>query len=195
MGRPGILKRPQINVGPLNVLIESLHDLHLQVGRPSLSKISAKSGKKTDDGYLGTSTISYVMSEPRLPDSHKMQRLVAVLVEFAPAGSMNLDETTMRFIERWKTAAKAEADPLPSPRVQDLLKTGTAYLRLAEQYQRAERMAGRVFVERTIANQWTYVADLSAPLLGDEHPVTAEARARANMAVAADQCPASPASK
>ena len=51
MGRPGILKRPQINVGPLNVLIESLHDLHLQVGRPSLSKISAKSGKKTDDGY------------------------------------------------------------------------------------------------------------------------------------------------
>ncbi|THA77827.1 hypothetical protein [Streptomyces sp. A0592] len=180
MGRPGILKKPQIDAGPLKVLIESLHDLHLQVGRPSLSKISTKSGKKTDDGYLGTSTISYVMSEPRLPDSHTMQRLVAVLVEFAPAGSMNLDETTVRFIERWKAAAKAEADPPPSPRVQDLLKTGHAYLRLAEQYQRAERMAGRVLSERTVANEWAYVAELSAPLLGDEHPVTVGARERAS---------------
>ncbi|MFH8894374.1 hypothetical protein [Streptomyces sp. NPDC017949] len=121
MGRPGILKKPQINAGPLNVLIESLHELHLQVGRPSLSKISTKSKEKVIGGYLSTSTISYVMSEPRLPDSHTMQRLVAVLVEFAPAGSMNLDQTTMRFIELWKKAAKAEADPPPNPRVQDLL--------------------------------------------------------------------------
>ncbi|MGW0821907.1 hypothetical protein [Streptomyces sp. NPDC002845] len=153
--------------------------MHLQVGRPSLSKISAKSGKKTDDGYLGTSTISYVMSESRLPDSHTMQRLVAVLVEFAPAGSMDLDKTTMRFIDLWHVAAKAEADPPLSPRVQELLKTGNAYLRLAEQYRKVERMAGRVFSQRTIANEWAYVAELSAPLLGDGHPVTVEARERA----------------
>ncbi|MFD9816596.1 hypothetical protein [Streptomyces sp. NPDC059080] len=178
MGRPGILKKPQLDVGPLKALIDSLHELHLQVGRPSLSKISAKSGKKTDDGYLSTSTISYVMSEPRLPDSHTMQRLVAVLVEFAPAGSMKLDETTMRFIERWKAAAKAQDAPPPSLRAQKLLKTGNAYLRLAEQYQRAERMTDRAYSEHTIANQWAYVAELSAPLLGDEHPVTVEARER-----------------
>ncbi|MEV7669635.1 hypothetical protein [Streptomyces albidoflavus] len=179
MGRPGILKRPQIDVGPLKILIDSLHDLHLEVGRPSLSKISAKSGRKTDGGYLSTSTISYVMSEPRLPDSHTMQRLVAVLVEFAPTGTMELDKTIMRFIGLWQAAAKAQGNPPPSPRVQDLLERGNAYLRLASQYQRAERMAGRVFSQSTIANEWAYVAKLSAPLLGDGHPVTVEARERA----------------
>ncbi|MFH8894697.1 hypothetical protein [Streptomyces sp. NPDC017949] len=41
-------------------------------------------------------------------------------------------------------------------------------------------MAGRVLSERTVANEWAYVAELSAPLLGDEHPVTVEARERAS---------------
>jgi hypothetical protein len=179
MGRPGRLKKPQIDVGPLKYLIDNLHDLHLQVGLPSISKISAKSGRQTDDGYLSKSTISYVMTEPRLPNSHTMQRLVALLLEFAPAGSMDLDKTTMRFIDLWKAAAKAEADPPPSLRVQELLKTGNAYLRLAQQYQKAERMAGRVFSPRAVADEWAYVAELSAQLLGDGHPATIEARERA----------------
>lgn len=179
MGRPGHLAKPQIDVGPLKDLIDNLHDLHLKVGLPSLSKISAKSGKRTDDGYLSTSTISYVMTEPRLPNSHTMQRLVALLVEFAPAGSMDLDKTVIRFIDLWTVAARAETDPPPSLRVQELLRTGNAYLRLAEQYQKVERMAGRVFSQRTIANEWAYVAELGAPLLGDGHPVTVEARERA----------------
>jgi hypothetical protein len=168
-----------MDVGPLKVLIDSLHDLHLQVGRPSLSRISEASGKRTDDGYLAVSTISYVMSHARLPDSRTMQRLVAVLVEFAPASSMDLDKTTMTFIELWKAAATAEADPPPSPRVQDLLRTGNAYLRLAEQYQKVERMAGRVFSKRIIADEWAYTAELSAQLLGDEHPTTVAAREHA----------------
>lgn len=171
---------PQIDAGPLKALIESLHDLHLQAGRPSLSKISVKSGKKTDDGYLGTSTISYVMSEPRLPDSHTMQRLVAVLVEFAPASARDLDKTVMRFVDLWKAAAKAETDPPPSPRVLELMKTGNAYLRLAAQYQKAENMAARGWSSKnTIANEWAYAAELCDQLLDDDHPATVEARERA----------------
>ncbi|MET9676445.1 hypothetical protein ABZY68_25620 [Streptomyces sp. NPDC006482] len=178
MGRPGILKKPQIDVGPLKVLNDSLHELHLQVGRPSLPKISEKSGKQTD-GYLATTTIKYVMSEPRLPNFQIMQRLVAVLVEFAPAGLMDLDETTKGFIEKWQAAAKAEDNPPPNPHVQELRDTGNAYLKLADAYQRAWRMAGSVFSERTVANEWAYVAELSAELLGDNHPATVEARERA----------------
>ncbi|MFD0367629.1 hypothetical protein [Streptomyces sp. NPDC127114] len=161
-------------------LLESLHRLHLNVGRPSVSEISEKSGKPTDgDGYLGRSTISYVMSTPRLPNFRKMQRLVAVLVEFEPTGSMDLDLTITEFSNLWKAAARAEDSPPPSRRVQELRQTANAYLRLADQYQRAEHMGGRVISQRTIADEWAYVAELSAPLLGDDHPVTVEARERA----------------
>ncbi|MEU1307226.1 hypothetical protein [Streptomyces shenzhenensis] len=40
-------------------------------------------------------------------------------------------------------------------------------------------MAGPVLSQRTIANEWAYVAELSAQLLGDGHPATVEARERA----------------
>jgi hypothetical protein len=182
MGRPGVLRKPQIDVGPLRDLIYSLHDLHLSVGRPSLSKISKISGEpdKEGSGYLSTSTMSYVLSEPRLPDSETMQRLIALLVEFAPAGrKLNLDETTRRFLDLWEKAARAEAHPPPSPRVQELRKTGNAHLHLADEYQKAERMEKTVFSKNTVANQWDYIARLAGELLGEDHPDAVEARERA----------------
>ncbi|MER5985773.1 hypothetical protein [Streptomyces sp. NPDC001787] len=180
MGRPGILKKPQIDVGPLRNLIYGLHDLHMTVGRPSLSKISQSSGTPEDPGYLSTSTMSYVLSEPRLPDSETMQRLIALLVELAPTGRrMDLDETTRRFLDLWEKAARAEADPPPSPRVQALRKTGNAYLRLADEYQRAEILEQTVFSKNTVANQWDYIARLVGELLGEDHPDAVEARERA----------------
>ncbi|WP_019075628.1 hypothetical protein [Streptomyces hokutonensis] len=182
MGRPGILKKPQIDVGPLRDLIYGLHDLHMSVGRPSLSKISKSSGTTTESGYLSTSTMSYVLSEPRLPDSETMQRLIALLVELAPTGrKMDLDETTRRFLDLWEKAARAEAAPPPSPRVQALRKTGNAYLHLADEYQKAERMEKTVFSKNTVANQWDYIARLIGELLGEDHPDAVEARERARI--------------
>ncbi|MFE7580787.1 hypothetical protein ACFU5Y_04370 [Streptomyces gardneri] len=182
MGRPGILKKPQIDVGPLRNLIYGLHDLHMSVGRPSLSKISRLSGQPNEEGsgYLSTSTMSYVLSEPRLPESETMQRLIALLVELAPTGrKMDLDETTRRFLDLWEKAARAEADPPPSPRVQELRKTGNAYLHLADEYQRAENFEKTVFSKNTVANQWDYIARLVGELLGEDHPDAVEARERA----------------
>ncbi|MFE0732033.1 hypothetical protein ACFW2X_28055 [Streptomyces antibioticus] len=167
-------------MGPLRDLIYGLHDLHMSVGRPSLSKISKSSGTTTEPGYLSTSTMSYVLSEPRLPNSETMQRLIALLVELAPTGrKMDLDETTRRFLDLWEKAARAEDAPPPSLRVQALKKTGDAYLHLAEEYQKAERMEKTVFSKNTVANQWDYIAMLAGELLGEDHPDAVEARERA----------------
>lgn len=119
--------------------MDSLHELHLDAGLPSLAKNAKKSKEINSD--LSKSTISYLMSEPRLPDFDGMQKLVAVLVQLPPVSKpMNLDTTLPRFIALWKEAAKAEHSPPPSSRVQELTKTGNAYLKVAAAYQRAEKM-------------------------------------------------------
>ncbi|MFE2937169.1 hypothetical protein [Streptomyces sp. NPDC059278] len=184
MGRPGVLKKPQLDRGPLKTLMDSLHELHLDVGRPSLTKIAEKS--KETDRDLSRSTIAYLMSEPRLPDFDGMQKLVAVLVELPPVSRpMNLDTTLTRFIALWKQAAKAENSPPPSPLVQELTKTGNAYLKVAAAYQRAETMEANAVSADMVANEWEYVAERSDELLGEGHPVAAEARERADSKQAA----------
>ncbi|MFD4224699.1 hypothetical protein [Streptomyces griseus] len=129
---------------------------------------------------MSTSTMSYVLSEPRLPDSKTMQRLIALLVELAPTGrKMDLEETTGRFLDLWEKAARAEADPLPSLRVQEFKKTGNAYLHLADEYQKAEIWEKTLFSKNNVANQWEYVARLASELLPEDHPVVVEARKHA----------------
>lgn len=180
MGRPGILKKPQIDAGPLRDLIYGLHDLHVWVGRPSLSKLSRTSGTPRDPGYLSTSTMSYVLSEPRLPDCETMQRLVALLVELTPTGrKADLDKTSGKFVDLWEKAARAEAEPPPSPRVQALRKTGNACLKLADEYQKAEILEKGAASARVLTYQWDYIARLAGELLGEDHPDAAEARKRA----------------
>lgn len=177
MGKPGFLKKPRFDRGgqqeELFQLFEDLHGLHLNVGLPSLAKIA-----QATEGRLSKSTIGNVMSEPRLPDLGNLREVVAALVKVSPF-PLDLDDSVMIFVNRWRAAAAKQAAPPSSPRVQKLLDTANAYLKLAQEYAKAEAMESTVHTPRIRALQWDHVADLSFEVLGPDHPISREAWGRA----------------
>lgn len=178
MGKPGVVTKPQMprgpRYGPLHHLFEQLHDLHLTAGRPSLDKIAKQTGS------LSKSTVSYVMSQPQVPNCDNLRAVVAALVELSPPPRSDMDTAIANFVIWWTKAAKAETAPPPSPRVQELVDIANGYLDLGREYQKAENMEANVISPRNHAFQWEHIAELSSRLRGQDHPGTVEARERAN---------------
>lgn len=193
MGRPGVVTKPQIprgpRYGPLHHLFKDLHDLHLSAGWPSLAKIA-----KGTSG-LSKSTVSYVLSQPRLPDLDNLRAVVAALVELMPPPGYDMDETITHFVDRWTKAATAEASPPPSPRVEALVDTANGYLDLARAYSKAERLEEEPDSSPTaLADQWALIAELSSRLRGRDHSdtVVAEECARRHGAPPSESAPGVP---
>lgn len=52
MGRPGELKRPTLNAGPLKDRNNALHELHLDAGLPSLSTMRRELNNRISNSSL-----------------------------------------------------------------------------------------------------------------------------------------------
>ncbi|MEU4388650.1 tetratricopeptide repeat protein [Promicromonospora sp. NPDC023805] len=97
----GVLSRPEISHGPLQVLFDDLHALHHRAGRPSLRQLAAEVG-------CSRTTVAAVFSEPRPPRWGLLELIVEALGGDVAA-----------FHELWLTATEVPTthqEPLPAPR-------------------------------------------------------------------------------
>jgi len=100
----GALPKPEVPDGQIQVLFDALHDLHHQVGWPSLREMAKEVG-------CSHTTVSVAFSEPRVPRWGLLELIVEAL-----------GGETERFHKLWlvaSAAAKDRGDAQPPPRPGD----------------------------------------------------------------------------
>ncbi|MFJ4836198.1 hypothetical protein ACIP79_40860 [Streptomyces sp. NPDC088747] len=105
MGKPGVLKRPSLESGPLKDLNDALHVLHLLAGRPSISQMHAA---LTEDArkIISRSTLHNALTGTYLPRRDTIDALVEVLG--SRARNTTPEQQLRRFDLLWQRAALAE---------------------------------------------------------------------------------------
>ncbi|HEY0645684.1 MAG TPA: AAA family ATPase, partial [Nocardioides sp.] len=93
----GLLRQPELDPGPHRDLVEALHTLHREAGRPSLRSIAGKA-------RCSHTTVRHVFSHPRLPAWELLEVVVKAL-----AGD------PVRFRELWLAATADGARHVPAP--------------------------------------------------------------------------------
>lgn len=102
MGRPGQLKRPALADGPLKVLNDALHELHLKAGWPSLTEML-----RANPGGPSRSSLHGAFTGPVLPRRDTVDALVGLLA--GRARGVDTEGEFDRFDALWQAAALVEA--------------------------------------------------------------------------------------
>jgi hypothetical protein len=108
MGRPGELRRPIISEGPLKVLNEALHELHLAAGLPTLSAMHKELGRT-----ISRSSLHDAFTGPGRPPWDTVEALVEILATRSPHSSA--EEEAKRFHQLWVDAARSVIATSPVP--------------------------------------------------------------------------------
>lgn len=103
MGRPGVLRKPDLPEGRHRDLNEALHRLHLLAGRPSLSVMS----QKLRGAGISRSSIHDAFTSRRLPQWRVVDALIEILGAAAPTTTVEQQLSLLN--ELWLRAAEAEA--------------------------------------------------------------------------------------
>lgn len=93
----GLLQQPELDPGPHRDLVEALHALHREAGRPSLRSIAGKA-------RCSHTTVRHVFSHPRLPAWGLLEVVVTAL-----------DGDPAVFRELWLAATRDGTRHVPSP--------------------------------------------------------------------------------
>ncbi|MFJ7212647.1 hypothetical protein [Amycolatopsis sp. NPDC098790] len=103
------LAKPSLPDGPLKELNDALHELHARAHRPSCTTI-AKALKEADpDRPLSKSTVQRVFSNPTVPVTENLMRVVEYLA--GKARNVEVEATLDRFDALVQAAAEAERSP------------------------------------------------------------------------------------
>ncbi|MDH6139860.1 MULTISPECIES: hypothetical protein [Kitasatospora] len=103
MGKPGHLKRPALVAGPLKVLNDALHELHLKAGKPSLTEmVRLVSVSRSRSGIHGA------FSGDTLPRRDTVDALVGLLCQ--RARGLDVEAELNRFDHLWQAAAQSASN-------------------------------------------------------------------------------------